>query len=81
MSGETPILNPQELRILYVLLKRGGKSSFDAMMSEAGMCFGMFFNNANALIDKGLMVKGKSFKDYSLTVKGKKIITEKLGLD
>ncbi|MCP8307829.1 MAG: hypothetical protein H3Z52_01045 [archaeon] len=77
MSKET-LTNP-EVRILYVLVKHDGKSSFDHMMSESGMCFGMFWNNANKLLEKGYIEKGETFKDYVITPKGKRKIEELTG--
>ncbi len=77
MSEET-LTNP-ETRILYVLMKHDGKSSFDHMMSESGMCFGMFWNYASSLLEKGFIEKGETFKDYVITPKGKRKIEEMTG--
>jgi predicted transcriptional regulator len=66
-------LTPPELRILYVLLKHSGKSSFDHVMSECGMCYGMFHNNANLLLEKGLITQGATFKDFAITPSGRRI--------
>jgi predicted transcriptional regulator len=78
MSEENQLTNP-EARILYVLVKHDGRSSFDHMMTESGMCFGMFWNYANQLLEKGYMEKGETFKDYIITPKGKRKIEEITG--
>jgi len=66
-------LTPVELRILYVLLEHGGKSNFDRVMAECGMCYGMFHNNANLLLEKGLIAQGASFKDFMITPSGRRM--------
>ncbi len=64
-------LSNQELRILYVLMKHGGRSSFDHMMTESGLCAGLFINHANELIKKGLIAQGSTFKEYVITKEGR----------
>lgn len=70
----------QELRILYVMYKKGGRSTFNRMLSECGMCLGMFLNNAEKLIDKGLIAKGDSFEEYVLLPKGRRVVLEKMAV-
>lgn len=70
----------QELRILYVMYRHGGRSNFNHMLSECGMCLGMFINNAEKLIDKGLITKGDSFEEYVLLPKGKRVVVEKMAV-
>ncbi|MCP8304540.1 MAG: zinc-ribbon domain-containing protein [archaeon] len=60
-----------EIRILYLLMSDGGRSTFTRMMAGSGMCFGMFRNYADHLVEKGLMKKGETLKDYIITPKGK----------
>lgn len=71
MKYEKPQLNNQELRILYALMKHRGKSSFDHMMTESGLCAGLFINHANELIRKGLIAQGDTFKEYVITKEGR----------
>lgn len=73
---EDEITNP-EIRILYILMQSNGRSTFDRMMGKCGMCYGMFCNNADSLLEKGLIAKGKSFKDLVITKKGKEIFIKK----
>ncbi|MCP8318422.1 MAG: hypothetical protein L6N95_01155 [Candidatus Methylarchaceae archaeon HK01B] len=71
MKDEVDLTSP-EIRIMYILTSHKGKSTFTRMMGESGMCFGMFSNNAESLIKKGLIEKGETLKDYVLTPKGKR---------
>lgn len=74
MKNEKLQLNNQELRILYVLMKHRGKSSFDHMMTESGLCAGLFINHANELIKKGLIAQGNTFKEYVITKEGREYL-------
>jgi DNA-binding MarR family transcriptional regulator len=69
-------LTMQEWRILYLLIRHGGKSSLN-MMGESGMCLGHFMNHASELIKKDLIIRGETFKDYVITPKGRRIVRKK----
>ncbi|MCP8323188.1 MAG: zinc-ribbon domain-containing protein [Candidatus Methylarchaceae archaeon HK02M2] len=71
VSPQKAELTSPELRIMYILLSHKGRSSFTRMMGECGMCFGMFRNYADGLVEKGLIKRGSTLKDYILTPKGK----------
>jgi len=61
-----------DIRVLYLLMSEGGRSTFTRMMAGSGMCLGMFYNYADGLVEKGLMKKGETLKDYIITPKGKR---------
>ena len=74
MSKQTISLTNQEWRILFLLMKHKGRSSFDHMMTESGLCLGHFMNHANELLKKGLITQGETFKDYVITPKGRRMV-------
>ncbi|MEN3024961.1 MAG: MarR family winged helix-turn-helix transcriptional regulator [Candidatus Methanosuratincola petrocarbonis] len=80
MSEQAPQLTNLEMRILYILSKHGGAASFNRILTECGMCYGMFHNNAEKLIEKGLVEKGETFKDYLLTRRGREVIMQITGI-
>lgn len=79
MEAKVSQVNVAQRRILWVLYRLGGKAKFQQIMSEAGMCFGMFFNNLTPLI-KANLVKQESFDTYLLTAKGKMLAKKIIGL-
>ena len=77
MSKETTSLTMQEWRILYLLMVHRGRSSFNHMISQSGMCLGHFMNHANELIKKGLVIQGETFDGYVITPKGRRFVKDK----
>jgi len=72
-------LTSPELRILFALFKAGGSASFNEMLTECGMCYAMFHNYAEKLVKRGL-VKKTTFKDYTLTERGRQVVMELMGI-
>jgi hypothetical protein len=71
-------LTPQQLRILYVLKERGGKASFNHMLTEAHLDAAMFLNNAKILKRKRLVSQGETFDVFIITEKGELQLREAL---